>query len=289
MAPQRAVDTRSNAVTNGIKIEDNTKLDRLVHDAGEELSVLRRDVARYRNIFDSARLIVGHEFARPLTAISGYLDLLENKLGPALHDQETGYFAKMREAIGHLEDLVESFVQMLRFEAESDEVQVLERVEIASLIGKVAGRSGEHADSVVVETEGEIPPFRARRRCLEVVLENLVSNALKHGGARDRIVVRASLKKERRSSSNEDRLVVSVEDHGDGIPADKIEDIFKPFFRLGNRGDSNGLGLGLALVKSVITIMGGEISVRSKPGEGTTVTIVVPVHGTNNGTTDTIG
>jgi signal transduction histidine kinase len=276
-------------VTDTIRIEDDARLDHLVRDAGEELAVLRREVARYRNIFDSARLIVGHEFARPLTTISGYLDLVEEKLGPAVREQERSYFSKMRDAIGHLEELVESFVQMLRFEKGAEEVQTLERVEIGGLIAKVIGRVGEHADSIAVETEAGTPAFRVRRRCLEVVLENLVSNAVKHGGTRGRIFIRAALKKERRGSSNEDLLILSVEDHGDGIPEDKINEIFRPFFRLGNGGDTNGLGLGLALVKSIITIMGGEISVRSKPGEGTTVTVVVPVQHANNGTTDTIG
>ena len=272
-----------------IRIEDDVKLDRLVRDAGEELAALRREVARYRNIFDSARLIVGHEFTRPLTSISGYLDLLEEKLDPAIHDQERSYFRKSRDAVGRMEELVESFVQMLRFEKGAEEITALERVEIGSLIEKVIVRFGEHADSIVVETDGGVSPFRVRRRCLEVVLENLVSNAVKHGGERGRIAIRASLKKERRGTSNEDILVVSVEDHGVGIPEDKIAEIFKPFFRLDTGSDGNGLGLGLALVKSIITIMGGEISVRSKPGEGTTVTIVVPVQHANNGTTDTIG
>jgi len=276
-------------VADLIRIEDDVKLDRLVRDAGEELAALRREVARYRNIFDSARLIVGHEFTRPLTSISGYLDLLEEKLDPAIHDQERSYFRKSRDAVGRMEELVESFVQMLRFEKGAEEITALERVEIGSLIEKVIVRFGEHADSIVVETDGGVSPFRVRRRCLEVVLENLVSNAIKHGGERGRIAIRASLKKERRGTSNEDILVVSVEDHGVGIPEDKIAEIFKPFFRLDTGSDGNGLGLGLALVKSVITIMGGEISVRSKPGEGTTVTIVVPVQHANNGTTDTIG
>lgn len=277
-----------NAVVDALKTKDEMGLDRLVQDAGEELAALRRDVARYRNVFDSARLIVGHEFARPLTAVSGYLDLLEEKLGPAANERERGYFAKMRESIERLEDLVESFVQMLRLENVAEDLQGLERTEMGSLIAKVLGRFGESADAITVELEDDVPALRLRRRGLEIVLENLVSNAIKHGGAEGGIAIRAAITKDRRGASNEELLLLSVEDHGPGIPADKIDEVFKPFCRLGN-GETDGLGLGLALVKSIITIMGGEISVRSKPAVGTTVTVVIPAHRAINETPDTIG
>lgn len=276
-------------MVDAVRIEDDARLDRLFKDAGEELAILRREAARYRNVFDSARLIVGHEFSRPLTAISGYLDLIEEKLGPALGEEERRYVTKIRDSIEHLDDLVDSFVQMLRFETGSEEALMLEPVEIGSLLERVKGRFGEHEGDIVAEIVGEIPVVLARRRCLEVAIENLVSNAVKHGGGAGRIGIRACLKKERRGSSNEELLVVSVEDHGAGIPADKIEEIFRPFTRLGNGTDANGLGLGLTLVKSIITIVRGEIYVQSRPGEGTTVTIAVPVQHVKNDTTDTIG
>ncbi len=276
-------------MADAVRIEDDARLDRLFRDAGEELVILRRDVTRYRNVFDSARLIVGHEFSRPLTAIGGYLDLIEEKLGPAVGEDERVYFTKIRDSVGHLDDLVGSFVQMLRFEKGSEEAQMLEPVEIGSLLEKIKGRFAEHEGGIVAEIEGEIPVVRARRRCLEVAIENLVSNAVTHGAGAGRIAIRACLKKERRGSSSEELLVVSVEDHGAGIPADKIEEIFKPFTRLGSGADASGLGLGLTLVKSIITIVRGELYVRSKPGEGTTVTIAVPVQHAKNDTTDTIG
>jgi two-component system, cell cycle sensor histidine kinase DivJ len=276
-------------VADAVRIEGDARIDCLVRDAGDELATLRRDVARYRNVFDSARLIVGHEFSRPLTAISGYLDLVEEKLGTSVGDEERRYFGKIRESIGRLDDLIDSFVQMLRFEKGTDEAFALERVEIKSLLETVKGRFAEHEGSIVAEIEGEIPVVLARRRCLEVAVENLVSNAVKHGGASGRVGITACLKKDRRGSSNEELLVVSVEDHGAGIPADKIEEIFRPFTRLGGVSDASGLGLGLTLVKSIVTIVRGEIYVQSRPGEGTTVTIAVPVQQARNETADTIG
>ena len=265
----------------------DARLDRIIMDAQEELAVLRREVARYRDLFDSARLIVGHEFTRPLTSLSGYLELVEERLGAAAGEKERAYFSKMRGSIVHLEELVESFVQMLRVEQGAGDLQTLERVDIAGLVECVRGRFDESASLVSAHIERPIPPVLVQRRCLEVVLENLVSNAIKHGGGPIRVT--ASLARERRGESKEALLVMTVEDHGAGIPEDKLEAVFTPFYRIESGGGKTGLGLGLAVVKSIVAIMSGEIRLRSKPGEGTAVTVVIPVPNDINTLSDTVG
>jgi signal transduction histidine kinase len=269
--------------------KEDVRLDGIIRDAETELTALRRETARYRGLFDSARLIVGHEFAKPLTSIGGYLELIEERVGGAADEKEKIYFAKMREALAHLAELVESFVQMLRVEKGAADFQTLERIDIALLIDRVRNRFERAADKLSVRVDGVMPPILVPRRCIEVVLENLISNAIKHGGDGGPIGVTASLKKERRGDSKESLLVLTVEDHGAGIPQDKIEEIFTPFFRLENGGEKEGLGLGLALVKSIVTIMKGEIHVRSKPGEGTAITIQIPVTNNNGTSLDTVG
>jgi len=276
-------------VGNTTKTREDVKLDGIIRDAEEELTVLRRELGRYRGLFDSARLIVGHEFSKPLTSISGYLELLEERFGDAAGEKERSYFAKSRDAIARLEELIESFVQLLRVEKGAGDLQALERIEIRSLLERVRERFEGSAGIVSVRIEGEIPLVFVRRRCLEVVLENLISNAIKHGGDHGPVRVTASLAKERRGDAKENLLAVTVEDHGVGIPEDKIEDIFTPFFRLENGKKTEGLGLGLALVKSIITIMKGEIHVRSKPGEGTAITILIPITNDTRKLPDTVG
>lgn len=274
---------------NTTKTREDVKLDGIIRDAEEELTVLRRELGRYRGLFDSARLIVGHEFSKPLTSISGYLELLEERFGDAAGEKERNYFAKSRDAVAHIEELIESFVQLLRVETGAGDLQALERIEIRGLLERVRERFEGSAGIVSVRIEGEIPPVFVRRRCLEVVLENLISNAIKHGGDHGPVRVTASLAKERRRDAKENLLAVTVEDHGVGIPEDKIEDIFTPFFRLENGKKTEGLGLGLALVKSIITIMKGEIHVRSKPGEGTAITILIPITNDTRKLSDTVG
>jgi signal transduction histidine kinase len=265
----------------------DARLDRIVQDAEAELAALRREVARYRGLFDSARLVVGHEFARPLTSLSGYLELVEERLGADAGEKERVYFSKMRDSIDQLEELVESFVQMLRVEQGAGDLQALERIDVAGLVERVRERFDESASVISTHVEGPLAPVLVRRRCLEVVLENLVSNAIKHGGGPIRVT--ASLAKERRGESKESLIVMTVEDHGAGIPEDKLEEVFTPFFRLESEGGKTGLGLGLAVVKSIVTIMSGEIRLRSKPGEGTAVTVVIPVSNDIKTLSDTVG
>lgn len=274
---------------NATETREDARLDQVVQDAQEELAALRRDVERYRSIFDSARLIVGHEFARPLASISGYLELLEGRIGEAAGEKEKSYFAKMRAAIGHLEELVDSFVQMLRVEKGGGDLEAFERIDLARVIDRVRERFEERAPLIAVQIEAGMPPVLVRRRCLEVVLENLVSNAIKHGGDPGAVRITARLAKERRGDAKDDLLVVAVEDNGAGIPEDKLDAIFTPFVRLASGVETEGLGLGLALVKSVITIMKGEIHVQSKPGEGTTVTILIPIMKNTRMLPDTVG
>jgi len=274
-------------VEQSTETKRDARLDAIVRDAQEELVELRREVARYRGLFDSARLVVGHEFARPLTSLSGYLELVEERLGATAGEKERAYFSKMRDSIGQIEDLAESFVQMLRVEQGAGDLQALERVDIANLVERVRERFDESGSVISTHVERPLGPILVRRRCLEVVLENLVSNAIKHGGGPVRVT--ASLAKERRGESKEGLLVVAVEDRGAGIPEDKIEEVFTPFVRLENGGGKTGLGLGLAVVKSIVTIMSGEIRLRSKPGEGTSVTVTIPIPNDSTTLSDTVG
>ena len=135
----------------------------------------------------------------------------------------------------------------------------------------------------------ELEDVPLRRRGLEIVIENLVSNALKHGGASNGVDVSVSVIEERRRGSEGKLLLVSVEDKGEGIPEEELEKVFDRFYRGSSAMDREGFGLGLALVKSIITIMNGEINIDSEVGKGTRVTFTVPVLDGSREVPETIG
>jgi signal transduction histidine kinase len=268
---------------------NDARIGQVVHEAQKELAGLREEIGRYKIVFDSARLIVGHEFIKPIMSISGYLELLEGGLGGAIGAKERRYVEKIRDGIAHLEELVRAFVQMLRIDYRADKINEVERVNLRAAVERVRKRFGEKAGLIKSEIDADLPPVWLRRNSIEVVLENLISNAIDHGGHAGPVTVRASMRADRRGGVHGRLLMVSVEDKGPGIPEDKMRDIFNPFYRIESRSDSPGLGLGLALVKSIITIMKGEIYVKSELGAGTNVTFTIPIPDKTDVQPDRIG
>lgn len=256
----------------------------MVLEGRGELELLRQELARYRSIFESASMIVGHELIKPLTSISGYVELLEDRLGES-GESEKRYFLRLRESIGHLQELIDSFVQLLRFDRVDKQAGVLERVDMRALVEKLRPAEGADRSRLRNVVDPGMQPVMIRRKHLEVVIDNLVSNALKHSGADVPVTVSAEVMRERRGGAGENVLIVTVADEGVGIPEHEIEEIFNPFYRGVSERTAGGLGLGLSLVKNIVDIMGGEIRVSSRPGAGTKVTVSVPLLGeTRTGT-----
>ena len=244
-----------------------------------QLDLLQQELDRYRNVFESASMIVGHELIKPLTSISGYVELLEDRFSESSGDDEKRYFKKLKESIVQLQELVESFVQLLRFDRLGEQAGVFERVDMRDLVERLRPQDGRDRTRLKNKIDPQIQPIRVRRKHLEVVLDNLISNALKHSGDGTPVIVDAEIIRERRGNVGENVLLVSVVDEGVGIPEHEIEEIFNPFYRGDSERRAGGLGLGLALVKNIIEIMGGEIRVSSSPGKGTRVTVSLPLHG----------
>lgn len=260
-----------------------------VIDAGRELEVLRAEIEKNRGIFDSARLVVGHELNRPLTSINGYLDLLETRFEAESGEKEKRYFSRIHEAVAELEGLVESFIHMLRFDSPAEGAADFNEVDLYEMIEKLKVRYEGYAGGVDNMIPKDFQPVLVRRSCLEIVLDNLISNALKHGRSSEPVRVTAEVKADRRAVAKRDMLMIRVTDNGRGIPEREIKEIFDPFYR-GNAGrDSHGLGLGLALVRNVMNIMMGNIHIESEQGKGTVATVCLPIPEDKPGPFERIG
>jgi CheY-like chemotaxis protein/anti-sigma regulatory factor (Ser/Thr protein kinase) len=141
---------------------------------------------------------------------------------------------------------------------------------IRDAVDLVTGTAREHEvriefrrDSV---SEAEV---MADRRHLVQVIVNLLSNAVKYGGRSTTVAVAVTVA---------DRVArCSITDEGPGVPADQQRRVFEPFERLDNAGNVPGAGLGLAIAASFLRAMGGAIELESRPGEGATFTVVVPL------------
>ncbi|MBN2070722.1 MAG: HAMP domain-containing histidine kinase [Candidatus Krumholzibacteriota bacterium] len=258
-------------------------------DIEKEIKALRSEIKRYESIFDSARMIVGHELNRPLTSISGYLQLLESRFENISGEKELGYFSKAKKAAEELQDLVEAFIQMLRFDRSSDNGDDLQEVDLYKMVEELKNKYADSSPGLVNNIDRDMPVFLLRAGCLEIALDNLVSNGLKHGGNAEPVEVSATLQVDRRGISRKRLLIITVRDYGSGISEEEIKEIFDPFYRGSAREKVSGLGLGLSLVKNVMNIMMGDIRIKSGPGRGVTATIAIPIHDENPDPYERIG
>jgi signal transduction histidine kinase len=138
-----------------------------------------------------------------------------------------------------------------------------------TVVGKYAASAQEHAVSLRFTPNANVPPVWGDSKSLERALMALVDNAIKfspHGGD-----VRINL------SKNDAWVLVSVEDHGIGIPKENLPRVFDRFYHLERSGDDlfSGIGLGLAITRQVIEQHQGSLNVVSTPGKGSTFTMTL--------------
>jgi signal transduction histidine kinase len=241
--------------------DNDLKLDKLLHEAQEELQLLRHEVDRYKLAFDSARMLIGHEYVKPLTAISGYVELLESDFDGSIDEKKQRYLEKVKSAVTRLDELIDSTVQMMQIGSNVERIYAAENVDLSKMMKAIRERLGDKEGRIRSNIPRELGDIPLRRRGLEIVIENLVSNALKHSGASKDVDVSISVIEERRRGSEGKLLLVSVEDRGEGIPEEELGKVFDRFYRGSSAKGREGFGLGLALVKSIITIMNGQINI----------------------------
>jgi signal transduction histidine kinase len=122
------------------------------------------------------------------------------------------------------------------------------------------------------ELPGELPPLRINKELFLSVVENLISNAVKHGGQGGWIRFTARFKERNRNDNTRYNLLeIIIEDQGPGIPKHELSHIFEPFFRGKTARDNQiqGSGLGLSLVKKIVDACKGQITIMSQPDKGT--------------------
>lgn len=163
-----------------------------------------------------------------------------------------------------LNDLVENLMEVTRFDAGTARL-VLDDVDIADQITACVDTRA-WLDAVELDAERGIH-VRLDPRRLDVILANLIGNALKHGGSPVRVAVRPAA----------DELVIEVRDHGPGIPEDVLPHVFDRFYKASaSRPRSEGSGLGLSIALENAHIHGGEITAANSAEGGAVFTLRLP-------------
>lgn len=226
---------------------------------------------------------MSHELRTPLNAIGGYTELMEMGLRGPITDDQRRDLSRIRVSQQHLLGLVSRILDLSRIER--GEVRY-ERTSIGvdeMLLGLeelVFPQANEKQQALDYRAAEHNLVVIADREKLRQILLNLLSNAIRHSPNGASITMSA----ERRGSA---AVAMVVSDSGPGIPLDKQASIFEPFVQLDRSLTNNvgGVGLGLAISRDLARGMGGELTVRSAPGEGASFTVTLPsgIHGAKPG------
>jgi signal transduction histidine kinase/DNA-binding response OmpR family regulator len=215
---------------------------------------------------------VSHELRTPLGIVYGYAELLDSgELGELVPDQSepiriiTRRVRMLRELVRNLTTIMEAETR----EPKREPVNLAELVNTQLVDFQIAA---QQADLILkAEVAANLPLLAGDVTHLRRVLDNLLSNALKFTPAGGCITVRLA--------QHDANLVLQVADTGAGIPPDQLARVFDRFYQVNGsmRRRYGGTGLGLALVKEVVQAHGGEVSVESVEGQGSTFRVTLPV------------
>ncbi|HTT04380.1 MAG TPA: ATP-binding protein [Steroidobacteraceae bacterium] len=263
------------AATRSIAAGDlRVRVSSLIGRRRDELALLAFDfdamAERLRNLIESQRQLlrdVSHELRSPLARLQIALGLARRP--NANLEQE---FDRIEQEAQRLDELIGEILSLSRLEDPSRELQT-EPVNLEELLEALADNARVEAEPRFVRVDLAVPSaltVAGDRELLFRALENVVRNALSHAPNGSTVELSAR--------AQDDRVIVRVSDQGPGVPADLLERIFEPFFRVGKARDraSGGYGIGLAITSRVVSLHAGSVRARNLPAGGLQVEIVLP-------------
>ncbi len=232
-----------------------------------------RGVERMKSEFVST---VSHELRTPLTSIKGFIrTLLDDTDGYYDRDTQMEFYRIIDTECDRLVRLINDLLNLSRIESGRALDLVLGKVDLGALVARVVDSQKAYTDrhrfEVIVPVD--LPKIVADRDKVDQVLTNLLSNAVKYSPDGGQITVSAR-------DIGDHKISVTISDEGIGIPEDQMGRLFTRFHRVDSRDSRKqyGTGIGLYLVKHLVEAHQGEVSVASRPGEGSTFTFVLPTN-----------
>ena len=218
---------------------------------------------------------MSHELRTPLNAIIGFSEMLMNETQMRLDaDRRREYATLINESGNHLLAVVNGILDMTKLDTGDFEI----RPEPFRLAGVIRGccdllalKAREAGLDLVRDVPADLPEIVADKRACKQILINLLSNAIKFTDRGGRVQVSAA--------AEGAAIAIAVEDNGIGIGEDDLPRIGRPFYQARASYDRrhDGTGLGLSIVKGLVALHGGEVVIRSREGEGTRITVRLPI------------
>jgi signal transduction histidine kinase len=215
--------------------------------------------------------IASHDLKVPIAGILGLIELmnLENK---SRSEKEKEYLGYIQGSCLNMQQLISNLLDINRIEQGATTIKQ-EDVDLKNLQAKLESSFSPQAQKKNIELDIRVPDdmIKTDPEILYRILENLISNAIKFSPRHKSVSVQ-TIKKG-------DQLIFEIMDHGPGIPGDEIPVLFEKFQRLTNKptGEESSTGLGLSIVRELVKLLKGEITVTSKVGEGSLFTVIIPI------------
>jgi hypothetical protein len=230
--------------------------------------------------------IMSHELRTPLNAVLGYSELLELGISGPLTDKMREQVGRIRMSAKHLLGLVNDILDLAKVEAGRLSVSSAPASSATTIAAAIALIQPQAAagglDLTIAEISEPCPIYRGDDERVRQVMVNLLSNAVKFTASGGKITVACALTSTPDSSArlqpNRQYVAFRVADTGSGIPEEKLLSIFDPFVQAdsGHSRSREGSGLGLTISRRLARLMGGDLTVATKLGEGSTFTLWLP-------------
>lgn len=217
-----------------------------------------------------------HELRGPITVIRGYLDVIQDELKDVLQPDQKELFYRLTVSANRLSGYINNILNTSRYDRRHFQMH-LTKTTVAEVYDTIRDdmqlRATSQGRSLAVTIPEDLPAIAADIASLSEVFGNLIDNAIKYSNEGGAVTVKAS--------SKGDFVEVDVIDHGIGMPGNVVSNLFQKFYRSHrSRETVAGTGIGLYISKAIVESHGGNISVRSEDGHGSTFTVSLPTYAT---------
>ena len=235
--------------------------------AEQDLASQAADLARSNAELEQFAYVASHDLQEPLRMIGSYLTLLRRRCSARLDEAALGYLGHAVDGAARMRQLIDDLLAFSRIGRSGARE---EEVELDAVVDEVLRLLGSEVRASAARIERQpLPRVRAHRGQLIQLMQNLVSNALKYRGAE---APRISID----LRPGADEWTIAVRDNGIGLDQAYAERVFELFQRLHTSGEYPGTGIGLALCRKIVGLLGGRIWVESTPGQGATFSFTIP-------------
>jgi signal transduction histidine kinase len=273
----RLMDERKRAANQRERLLESEHAARLASEAAQnEAEQRRRELESMTESRAGLMRGFSHDVKNPLGAADGYLELLENEIMGPVTEKQKASLARARKSIAAALRLIGDLLELARAESiqvEREEVDLRELIE--ELVDAYGGRAATKGLALSANVSVAIATVHTDGTRLRQILTNLFSNAIKYtpGG---RVSATVAMRDDERPGRQGPWVTIDVTDTGPGIAEDQVGSLFREFYRADSAAGTEGAGIGLPISRRLARALGGDLTIESIAGVGSTFTVWLP-------------